>query len=199
MILPLPGWVAWPAAGLALAGFAGYARDTWTGRAAPNRVSWVMWASAASIAAAAGWAQGLPPRQVAVTAALGLGPAVVALLALRVPAALREPLSGWHWCCGFLSALALGAWLGAGRGRVAVILAVGADLAAALPTIGHAWADPDGETPGTYLASATAAVLAMATLPQWGLAAWFPAYAAAVCALIAALVVRPRRKHWLFR
>jgi aspartate/methionine/tyrosine aminotransferase len=196
MIVTGVWWVTAFVVALVLAGFASYIWDTMRGRAKPNRVSWVMWTAGPAVAFGGEIAQHAGPRTLAVTAALGAGPAGVVVASLRNPEAYWR-VSRFDIAWGAVSAAALvtglvvtGNWL------VAVWVAVAADACAAAPTIAKAWESPETETVGTYLCSGTGSAITLAWLPRWSqAAAAFPAYVVVVCAVIAAPIVLDRLRR----
>jgi hypothetical protein len=185
------GWAV-PAAGLPLAGFASYTRDTIRGRTQPNRVSWSVWAAAPLIAFFAELTAHAPPEIALVTLALGLGPLLV-LIASAANRGAYWQLTRLDFACGSVSVLALALWSITRRGDVAVLLSIAADALAAAPTARKSWSHPESESPGTYMASGAGAAVTLLAVRPWSLAAaGFPAYIVAVCALITVLITVPR-------
>ena len=177
---------------LPLAGSGWYILDMRRGRAVPDRVSWTLWAAAPLIAFAAEAAEHASLGALLVTFTLGAGPAAVLLASL----ASREAYWKLTWldaACGAASVLALELWAVTRQGNVAIAFAVLADALAAIPTIRKSQSHPESESPWTYLASGTGAILTLLTISRWTFAACaFPVYAAGVCTLIAALILVPR-------
>jgi hypothetical protein len=181
------------AAVLPLAGFASYIRDTLRGRAQPNRMSWSLWAVAPLIAFGAELAQHVSLDVALLSFALGFGPACV------VAASFVNPVAYWQMTnvdlyCGGLSLAALVAWAVTGQGGVALMFAIGADAAAAMPTIVKSWSSPWSESPWTYLATAAGGGFTLLIVKRWTFAeVGFAAYVIAVCAIITALIIVPWR------
>lgn len=96
--------------------------------------------------------------------------------------------------CAVIAVTALGIWLGLGQAPLAVIFAVAADAAAALPTIVKAWRDPDSENLLFYVLAATAATITLLTISSWEPASWaFAGYILALCVLLVGIVSMRRR------
>lgn len=186
-----PHWV-FLSATLGLVGSARYAFATWRGQARPNLVTWSLWAAAPLIGFSAQLDAGVGLPAVP-TLAAGLGPlAVVASGALARHHLAR--LGVFDMVCGAVAVVALGVWLGLGRAPLAVLFAVAADGAAALPTIGKAWRDPDSENLLFYVLVGLGATITLLTLSSWEPASWaFAAYMLALCVLLVGIVSGRRR------
>ncbi len=186
-----PHWV-FVSAALGLVGCARYAVATVTGQARPNLVTWSLWAAAPLIAFFAQLDAGVGlPAVLTLTA--GLGPLVVVASAL-LSRHHHARLGVFDVLCGAVAVLALAVWLGLDRAPLAVLFAVGADAAAALPTIRKAWRDPGSENLLFYVLVGAGAIITLVTISSWEPEGWaFAAYMLALCALLVGIVSTRRR------
>ncbi|MEO3852726.1 hypothetical protein ABGB09_34775 [Streptomyces sp. B8F3] len=89
---------------------------------------------------------------------------------------------------------ALGVWLGLGEAAPAVVFAVAADAAAALPTVVKAWRDPPSENLLFSVLVGTGATVTLLTISSWSPAAWaFAAYVLTLSVAPVAIVSGRRR------
>lgn len=193
-----PNWVFLSAA-LGLVGSARYAFATWRGQARPNLVTWSLWAAAPLIGFFAQLDAGVGLPAVP-TLAAGLGPLIVVVsgsLTRHQPARV----GAFDAVCGAVAVVALAVWLGLGHAPLAVLFAVVADGAAALPTIGKAWRDPGSENLLFYVLVGVGATITLLTLSSWEPASWaFAVYMLALCVLLVTVVsVRSRAQRPLPR
>jgi hypothetical protein len=132
---------------------------------------------------------GLPAVQ---TLAAGLGPlAVVVAVAITRHSLARIGL--FDVVC---AVIALAVWLGLGQAPLAVVFAVAADGAAALPTIAKAWRDPDSENLLFYVLIGMGATITLLTVSSWDPASWaFAAYMLVLCVVVSSIVITRRRKQ----
>ncbi|MGZ4165624.1 MAG: hypothetical protein ACXVR1_00940 [Solirubrobacteraceae bacterium] len=181
------------AAVIIVTGNAAYARDTVRGRTQPNRVSWTMWMLAPMIAFAAEVSQHVGLNAL-LTFAVGFGPLLVVIASFLDPKAYAR-VTVFDVACGALSLVALGAWAATGRGNVAIVLSILADLFAAVPTIRKAYRRPHTEHAAAFVAGAVGAAITLLTIQpdEWGFAsAAFPVWILLDSILIAWLILVPR-------
>lgn len=175
---------------IAVAGAVTYSYDTLRGRNQPNRVTWAMWTLAPMIGFAAQLSQGVGLQSI-LTFAVGFGPLLV-LIASFVTRKAYWRLTPFDLMCGSLSLAALALWLITGKGLLALVLSVVADLFAALPTIKKSYQDPESETGYPYLFGMAAALITLLTIRVWTLAnSAFGVYILLTNGLIAALILFP--------
>lgn len=192
----LPSWVPIVAVIVAAPLSLRAAAQAWVGEFRPNLVTWVLWALAPLIAAAAALTSGAGTSALPVFAA-GAGPAVVVIAALGGPGRRRGVI--WKarrrdYVCGAVAVAALVGWQVTGDALTAAVLAVAADALAGAPTVAKAWRHPVTETPWGYVAGIISGAVALATLTDWDPTNWlFPAYLIAICTLIVALIATPHR------
>ena len=181
-----PNWVFLSAV-LGLTGSIRYALATVMGTARPNLVTWSLWAAAPLIGffAQLDAGVGLPTVQ---TFAAGAGPLLVVVCALFTRHNLAR-LGAFDLFCAVISAVALAVWLGLGRASLAVLFAVAADAAAALPTAVKAWRDPESENLLFYFLVGTGATITLLTISSWEPAVWaFAVYMLVLCTALIGIV-----------
>ncbi|WP_407566045.1 hypothetical protein [Streptomyces sp. 184] len=186
-----PHWV-FVSAVLGVAGSVRYAFAVVRGTARPNLVTWSLWAAVPLIAFSAQLDSGvgLPAVQ---TLVAGAGPLVVVVTGVCTRRNLAR-LGVFDLACAAVAVAALGVWLGLGEAALAVLFAVAADAAAALPTVVKAWRDPASENLLFYVLVGTGAAITLLTISSGDPAAWaFAAYVLTVCVSLVALVSVRRR------
>ena len=170
-----------------------YARDTFLGKTRPNRVTWIMWAVAPLIAAAAALSKGAGWVTLPILIS-GLAPAIVLVVSFFNPKAYWK-LGPLDYLCGLLSALALILWGITQEATVAILFALLSDLFASLPTVIKAWKHPETESALAYiggLVNSLAAFLVMQTFDFANLS--FPIYLI-FCNGLMLLAILRGRKH----
>ena len=180
------GWVFLGAA-LTLAGALSYARETVRGRTQPNRVTWLMWTLAPTIAGVAQLSEGVGTGAV-LAFSVGLGPFII-FVSTFVSAHAHARLGPFDIGCGVLSLLALMLWLTLDSGTVAIVMSILADGFGALPTVTKSLRAPETEHPGVFRNSALNGAIALASIHHWTFAAWsFPAWILFICLLLYLLI-----------
>jgi hypothetical protein len=182
-------------AGFNVIGLASYVVDTLRGRNRPNRVTWLLWGVAPLIAFAAEVQQGVG-LQALMTFMVGFGPLVV-LGASFVGRHAYARITRFDLACGLLSVIAIGAWQVTGKGNVAILFSLLADLLAGIPTVRKAYREPHTESWMAFLCSAISAGITLLTITSWTFAsAAFPVYILAIATTMFVLVrfphLRPR-------
>lgn len=179
------------AAALGLVGSLRYAVATLRGRARPNRVTFALWAAAPLIAFAAQLDDGVGAPAV-LTLASGTGPLVV-LASSFLSRHGAVVVTAFDLACGAISVAALAIWLGRDDPTTAVVVAVVADAAGAVPTVRKAWRDPASENAGFYVLVGLGAAITLLTVTTTAPAAWvFAAYVLAVTALLTTIIAARR-------
>lgn len=156
---------------LATYGVGVYIKDTFTGRARPNKVSWLMWSIAPLIATFAALSKGVTWAVLPVFMS-GFGPLCI-LIASFFSKKSYWKLTAFDYLCGFFSALALVLWLITKEANLAIIFAIISDGFAAVPTLRKSWTHPESESPMPYLTGFFAALTSFAAIKYWV----FPEYA----------------------
>lgn len=173
-----------------------YLWSTITGRARPNPISWLLWGVIALIAFGAELAAGVGPVAY-VTLALGISPLLVFLAAIARHRRIHiDRLSA---ICIVIALAGIALWLTTDNPIVAISAAIFADLISGLPTIHKAYRQPHTEYAPTYLISASAMIVALATIDDWTFAAAaFPTYILLINTLIFSLArrqVKPKSRR----
>ena len=168
-----------------------YVRSALSGDARPQASSWSAWGALLIVGSAAALSAGQVPA----------GTYGLACAAACVTVAVLAVRGGWQVTRSDAACLAAAA---AGLVLLAIVhspgwavaLAAGADLAAYVPTIAHAWRDPSGEPWSAYGLYAAGAALALAAVPSWSFTAVaYPAYLLAADAAVTVMIIarsRPR-------
>ena len=180
-------------AAIGLAGAIQYAIATLRGRVAPNRVTWALWAAAPLIGFFAQLDSGVGLTAV-LTLSVGVGPLLV-LVSSFFGRASPPRITGFDILCGAISIAALIVWLLLDQPVLAVVFAVLADGAGAVPTLRKAWRHPRSESSPMYLCTAANGTIALLTVQTWTVENWvFPAYIAALGVTLAAIVILRGRR-----
>jgi len=173
---------------IALLGCATYAWDTIKGTTSPNRVGWSLWAIAPLVAFAAEVSQGVKLQSL-ITFAAGFGPLLV-LLASLVDKKAFWKIKPFDWYCAGFSLLALLLWWKTGKGDLAILFAIFADLLACLPTATKAYTNPETESANAFLAGVIGVVITLFTIQEWSFAnCAFPIYLLSANASIAGIII----------
>ena len=168
-------------------GTAKYLWDTVRGTTQPNRVTWLLWATAPLLAFAVELHEGVG-LQALMTFTVGFGPLLVLV------ASLWSPRAAWRigrldYFCGLLSVAGLALWLVTRHGTIAIVASVAADALAALPTLRKSLQAPHTETAAAYGAAAVNAALTLLTVKHLTTAAVaFPLYILVVATLETVLI-----------
>ncbi|HET9850807.1 MAG TPA: hypothetical protein VFP35_04280 [Candidatus Saccharimonadales bacterium] len=164
-----------------------YAKDTLSGKAKPNRVTWFLWFLAPAVAFAAEINKGVGLVSL-MTLSVGLGP----LMVLAVSFVNKK--SYWRlrrtdYICGFLSILGLVLWLVYSDGNIAIILNIAADLAAGAPTLIKSFRHPETESVEAYWVAIINAGITLLAIKNWTVAHYgFPIYIFLVNVIFVALI-----------
>jgi hypothetical protein len=194
-------------AALALAANVPAVRDTWRWDARPVAMSWGGWAAIVAIGAG-GSAEARQLPSLVYTGICAAGCAAVGLLALRIPADLRDepvmvPLP-WgrrvrlDLLCLPAAAAGLVLLAAARDPGMAVAVSVATDAVLYVPTIGHAWQHPEHEPWTAYGLFGLGAWMAVAAAALGGhagsmTAAGYPWYLAVADTGVAAMILARRR------
>jgi len=134
-----------------LFGVAFYIKDMILGKTKPNRVTWLMWAIAPLIGAAAAFSNGVTWAVVPVFMA-GFGPLLVLIFSFFSPKSYWK-LEIFDYLCGFFSFFALALWVITKDPVIAIVFAILSDGVAAVPTLIKSWNHPETESGILYLIS----------------------------------------------
>jgi hypothetical protein len=170
-----------------------YIRAILKGEAAPNRVTWFLWALVPVIAGAAQWRSGVGISTLVVLS-VALGPACI-VLASFVAQTGSWKLGPFDYVCGACSLAALALWAVTGDPVTAIVLSILADAAAALPTSRKAWLAPATEDRLAYLIAFAGMVLGILSVDQATFSAYaFNAYPVVVSLALVLILYVPRKR-----
>ena len=171
----------------------GYVRAIFNGEAAPNRVTWFLWALVPLIAGAAQLRAGVGISTLVVMS-VGAGPACVVLASFARGTGSWQ-LGPFDYVCGACALAALALWAVTGEPVTAIVLSILGDFAAALPTLRKAWLEPATENRSTYVISFVGMVLGILSVKEPTFAAYaFNAYLVAASTALVLVLYWPRRR-----
>jgi hypothetical protein len=180
-------------AALVTAGGVSYLLDTLRGRNQPNKVTWLLWGVAPLLAFAAQVSEGVG---IAAVATFAVGAMPLAILA----ASFVNPSSEWRttafdMVCGVLSVLGLLLWAVTSDANIAILFAIIADFAAAVPTIIKAWGHPETESATLFWLGIVNGAIGLLIVDSWTFENYaFIGYILLINALFATLITfRPAR------
>jgi len=150
---------------LATYGVGIYIRDTITGRAKPNKVSWLMWSIAPLIATFAALSKGITWAVLPVFLS-GFGPLCILVVSFFSKKSYWK-LTASDYLCGFFSVIALILWAITKDANIAIIFAITSDGFAAVPTLKKAWTNPETEVVMPYVTGLIAALTSFAAIKYW--------------------------------
>ena len=169
-----------------------YVRAILRGEAAPNRVTWFLWAFVPIIAAAAQWENGVGISTL-VVASVGASPACV-VLASFIAGSGSWKLGTFDYICGACALAALALWAITGDPVTAIVLSILGDTAAALPTIRKAWLAPETEDKRAYVLAFIGVLLGLFSVREATFSALaFNVYLVAGTAALVAILYWPRK------
>lgn len=161
-------WLVIFSAAISLSGAFAYIRDMMRGKSKPNLVTWGLWAFAPLIATGAALSANSDLWATVRIFMSGFGPLLVFVAALLVSQSYWK-LSKFDYLCGFMSLIALGAWVIADEPILAILFAATADLFATIPTVLKAWEHPETETLYTYFVGLFTATIVIPAIPTWNI------------------------------
>jgi len=139
------------------------------GKARPNPVTWFLWSVTAIIAFIAQVYEGVGIQSVA-TLALGIGPFVVFVLAVK-KSGLWIHFTPLTVFCTILAVLGIVLWRVTNNAELAVAFSIFADTFAGLPTLVKAYRDPSSEYALPYFLSIISMAIVLLTLTNWSFVA----------------------------
>ncbi|MGM9885867.1 MAG: hypothetical protein ACI31W_01275 [Lactococcus sp.] len=152
-----------------------YLIATLKGQVQPNKVTWLIWALAPLISAVAAFSAGVTWAVLPVFVS-GLGPLLIFLASFFNKDAYWE-MGKIDYLCGALALLALIAWALTKDANVAIILSLGTDILAAIPTLNKGWKYPQTENGWLYLGSVLSSLASFTEVQNWSLTeVAFPIY-----------------------
>ncbi len=163
-----------------------YIRSMFKGNTKPNRVTWLLWAIAPLIAAAASLSNGLSWAILPVFMS-GFCPLLIFVASIFTKAYWKT--SAFDYACGVLSALALVLWAVTKEPNVAIVFAIASDALAAVPTITKAWRYPETESIWPYATGLFGPAAGLFTITLWSFSQYaFPIYLLVINVILVATV-----------
>ena len=164
-----------------------YAWNTLKGRTKPNRVTWFLWAVAPLIAFAAQWSDGVRWQSL-MTFMVGFGPLIIFIASFMNRKAYWQ-VSRLDYVCGVISIVALAFWLATGKGVLAVVLSIIADVVAGIPTLLKAWKEPETEHPSVFRNGALSALITLLAVRDWTFVQYgFAFYILLICVALYSMI-----------
>ncbi len=148
---------------LSLFGSYKYIYDTIKGNTRPNRVSQGLWALIPFIGVGAALSSGAGVLTTVRTFMAGLVPLVI-FIASFVNKTGYWKTTKFDYLCGSISLFALLLWVAIDLPVYAILVAVLADLFAAIPTIKKSWTNPESETGMAYLMGLFSVIVIIPTI-----------------------------------
>ena len=137
-------------AGIQLIGMSFYVKATISGKAKPNKVTWLMWSIAPLIGSVAAFYDGVRWAVLPIFMS-GFGPLLV-FIASFLNSKSYWKLGKFDYLCGIFSILALVLWGITKEPLVAIIFSIVSDGFASVPTLIKSWKHPDTESVEAYTA-----------------------------------------------
>jgi len=145
-----------------------YIRDTLRGHTKPNRVSWALWSIPPFIGTAAALTSGADIWPTMLTLLIGVMSLLVFLVSFHNSQSYWQ-ITRFDLICGSFSLLALLVWGVADSPRLALLLAIVADIFASLPTILKTWRHSETETGLTYAMALLSVIMILPSIPVWNI------------------------------
>ena len=168
-----------------------YVIDIIRGRTHPNLVTWITWSLINGINTAAAFSAGAWQTGIYGLAATS---ATVTIALLGLWRGVKK-YSRFDLFCQIAALLGLPVWLLTRQPGLAIAVELCVDFAGGLPTLRHAWKAPAEETLRTFVLSAAAGLLLLASLRNYNfVAVAMPAYILCFDSAIAfSIIIRRRR------
>jgi hypothetical protein len=164
-----------------------YIKDVISGKAKPNRATFILWSVAPLIAFFAELDEGVGIQSL-MTFMVGFVPIMILVASLSNKKSYWQ-LAKLDYIFALLSVLGIVLWQITKVGTIAIVFSVLADALAAAPTVIKSYKFPESESSFMYFTAAISALLTLLTIKVWTFAHFgFPAYILLVNVLIAALV-----------
>jgi hypothetical protein len=172
---------------LGFIGFFSYLRDTISGKATPNRVSWFLWGATPLIAFGAELQHGVGWPAL-MTFMVGFRPMTI-FLASFLNREARWALTRLDTICGVLAIIGIILWRTTGSGSMAILFSILADGLASVPTIVKAYRAPESESWLFFLFAGLGGAITLLTIDTWDIAHYgFPVDIMAIGFLLAVLI-----------
>ena len=171
-----------------------YIVSTVKGPTRPNRATWSILTLVGLIILMSYYNEGAR-ETIWVPLAYVLGPLIITLFAIKYGEGGWKGLDKWCLTGAIAGALL---WTISGSALLALLINIGVDLLALLPTIKKAYLRPEGEDRTAWALEAAASFINLAAVKPWTFSIWiYPVYLAVFNGLIAALLIygRYKKKH----
>ncbi len=169
-----------------------YLFDTLKGKVVPNRVTWILWATAPGLAFAAQIKSGvgLPALFTFTTFFM---PFLITVASFIKRKAIWQ-LTRTDYVCGMLSVAGLVLWLVTGKGVIAITAGILSDAFAAIPTLIKSYRNPETENWKGFATGATGAFITLLTIDSYNFEnSAFALYILCICLLLVFLIaLRPK-------
>ena len=162
-------------AAVQLFGITSYIKDTLKGKTKPNKITWLLWATAPLIATAAAISDGVGLAVLPVFIS-GFGPLLVLLSSFANKEAYWK-LEKFDYVCGACSILALLLWWITKNPTIAILFSILSDFFACIPTLIKAWKHPETENPDAFTYGFFNSLTSFAAINVWNFSSLaFPVY-----------------------
>lgn len=179
---------------LSAMGSLSYLRDTITGKAQPNRVTWLLWAIVPFIALSAQLNENVGAVAI-VTFMAGFSPLLIFLASFTHRN--KWKVTKLDLTCGALSVTGIVLWQLTGDGVAAIAFSILADGLAAVPTIVKAYRHPETENWHVFALAMINAIIALLTVRTWDFTHYgFAAYVLVHCAILVILIAGKPGVRW---
>jgi hypothetical protein len=166
-----------------------YILNTVRGKTHPNIVSWFTWMLLHVVAASAAFASGAIQTGI-FTSAAAFSTGMIVIMSTRF--GFRR-YTRFDVVCQGLATIGIIIWQITNQPLFALIMVMAVNLTAALPTIRHAWNEPQHETWQTFAISVVAASITIASIAHYSFVALaYPVYFFACDGAIAILILSRR-------
>lgn len=167
----IPEYFATVGAVVNIVGSLAYAWATLRGKTKPNRVTWLLWSLAPTVAFMTEINDGKSLWVAITTLSAGLGPFMVLLASFTNKSAYWKATT-FDYICGAASVVAFGFFMswkvgGAGSSLAALSLSILADVLAGLPTIVKSYLRPQTEHYSAYLLGAIGMGMTLLAIQDW--------------------------------
>lgn len=168
-------------------------KEVLSGKAKPNKVTWLLWSITPLIATVAAITDGVGWSVLPVFMA-GFGPLLIFIASFANPNSYWK-LNKFDYLCGFWSILAMIFWFITKEPVIAIIFSIISDGFASFPTLVKAWKHPETETTVVYLTSLFNTLTSFSAIKTWSFSSYaFPVYLVVVNSLLTIFAYRQSKR-----
>jgi len=172
-----------------------YIKSMLSGKAKPNRVTWILWAVAPFVATYVGYKSGVALPVILTTFMVGFTSIPVIILSFFTKGAYWKTTT-FDVICGILSVIAIIVWVTTKDGILSLVFAVLADLFAGIPTIIKSWRYSETENATSYAIGILNPITAFLIIKNFSfITLAFPLYVA----LANTIIILGIKKKYLFK